>query len=119
MSVVPGSLVFGTNAVTTDAAHSTLTQHDAQMVPQHHLVVTKQLRVSAQHRQCADLGLPLVSDQQVVGGEVPVHHVVAVHELHSCRGLMGQLQPDGPLTVQPEPWRCLPPQTHRLRPCWV
>lgn len=50
------------------------------------------------------LGFPLVGDQQIVGGEVSVHHVVAVHELHGSCGLVRQLQPDGPLVVQPEPW---------------
>ena len=50
------------------------------------------------------LGFPLVGDQQVVRGEVSVHHIVAVHELHGSCGLVRQLQPDGPLVVQPEPW---------------
>ena len=49
------------------------------------------------------LGFPLIGDQQIVGGEVPVHHVVAVHELHGSGGLVRQLQPNGPLVVQPEP----------------
>jgi len=50
------------------------------------------------------LGFPLISDQQIVGGEVSVDHIVAVHELHGSCCLVRQLQPDGPLVVQPEPW---------------
>ena len=53
------------------------------------------------------LCFPLVRDQQVVGGEVSVHHIVAVHELHSCSSLAGQLQPQRPGAVQAEPWRSL------------
>lgn len=35
------------------------------------------------------LCFPLVGDQQVVGSEVPMHHIMAVHEFHCCSGLAG------------------------------
>ena len=48
------------------------------------------------------LGFPLVSDQQVVRGEVTVHHIVAVHELHSSSSLTSQLEPQRPGAIQAE-----------------
>ncbi len=65
---------------------------------------TEQVQISIGYSTCMYLGFPLVGDQQIVGGEVSMHHIVAVHELHCSRGLVRQLQPDGPLVVQPEPW---------------
>ena len=53
-------------------------------------------------RQEHYLGFPLVSDQQVVGGEVAVHHIVAVHELHSGSSLTSQLEPQRPGAIQAE-----------------
>ena len=52
----------------------------------------------------AYLGFPLVSDEQVVGGEISVHHTVAVHKLHCSSCLVRQLQPGLPLMIQPEAW---------------
>jgi hypothetical protein len=48
----------------------------------------------------AYLELPLVSDEQVVGGEIAVQHVSEVHELNGSGCLMRQLQPLNPTVVQ-------------------
>ena len=53
--------------------------------------VAKQSCISISCMQDAHLGFPFVSDKEVVGGEVSVHHIVAVHELHSCSSLVCQL----------------------------
>ena len=68
-----------------------------------HYSSSARANVCWRHHLC----FPLVSDQQVVGREVTVHHVVSVHELHSCSSLAGQLQPQRPGAVQPETWRSL------------
>ncbi len=61
-------------------------------------------QIQMSFEQSMHLGFPFVGDQQIVGGEVSVHHIVTVHELHGSGGLVRQLQPQGPLVVQPEPW---------------
>ena len=58
------------------------------------------------------LGFPLVSDQEVVGREVSVHHIVAMHELHSGCSLAGQLQSEGPGAIQAEAGRGLQCHTY-------
>lgn len=64
------------------------------------------VRMAAMQKQllCQEhhLGFPLVRDQQVVGGEVSVHHIVAVHELHSSSSLTSQLKPQRPGAIQAE-----------------